>query len=148
MWCCRPIYIRSSSDCEKNPARSAFYKEHLEEWFTRRKADQNPLINFIYNYSMGKSAEMDASMEFLRDTPLDLVDWPIDHGKREDIKITRAPVLEDRQVEPLQPASLRMTVRWDKNPWTLAGGNPQVEREPVFWLLPYWMGRHMGLITN
>jgi hypothetical protein len=46
----------------------------------------------------------------------------------------------------LQPASLRMTVRWDKNPWTLAGGDPHKEREPVFWLLPYWMGRYLKMI--
>ena len=56
--------------------------------------------------------------------------------------------MEDEQVSALQPASIRLTVRWDKNPWTLSGGNPQVEREPVFWLLPYWMGRYLGMISK
>lgn len=139
-----PILIR----CENDPERLKFYKNHLEEWFKKRKADQNPLINFIYNYCLDKKAELKNSVDFLQDTPLDLVDWPIDHRKREDIQVVRTPVLEDEQVNKLQPASIRLTVRWDKNPWTLAGGNPQVEREPVFWLLPYWMGRYMGMISK
>jgi len=137
-----PILIK----CEKNPERLKFYKNHLEEWFIKRKGDHNPLINFIYNYSLNNKAELTNSVNFLIDTPLDLVDWPIDHTKREDVKIVRVPVLEDLQVNELQPASLRMTVRWDKNPWTLAGGDPHTEREPVFWLLPYWMGRYLKMI--
>ena len=139
-----PILIK----CEQDPERKKFYKDHLNEWFEKRKGDHNPLINFIYCYAADERAELTNSVDFLIDTPLDLIDWPIDHSKREDIKIVRKPVLEDQQVDVLQPASLRMTVRWDKNPWTLAGGNPQVEREPVFWLLPYWMGRYLKMIEN
>lgn len=139
-----PILIH----CEQDPARLKFYKNHLEEWFQKRKGDHNPLINFIYNECLDQRAELKNSVDFLIDTPLDLVDWPIDHRKREDIQIVRTPVMEDEQVSVLQPASIRMTVRWDKNPWTLSGGNPQVEREPVFWLLPYWMGRYSGMISK
>ena len=139
-----PILIH----CEKDPGRLKFYKNHMEEWFTKRKGDHNPLINFIYNECLGKKAELKNSVDFLIDTPLDLVDWPIDHRKREDIQVVRTPVLEDEQVSELQPASIRLTVRWDKNPWTLTGGNPEVEREPVFWLLPYWMGRYLGMISK
>ncbi|MCF0072089.1 regulator [Dyadobacter sp. CY261] len=139
-----PILIH----CEKDPERLKFYKNHLEEWFLKRKGDHNPLINFIYAHCLDKKAELKNSVDFLVDTPLDLVDWPIDHRKREDIQVVRTPVLEDEQVSELQPASIRLTVRWDKNPWTLSGGNPQVEREPVFWLLPYWMGRYLGMISK
>lgn len=139
-----PILIH----CEKDPGRQKFYQKHLDEWFTRRIADHNPLINFIYNECLDQKAELENSVGFLKDTPLDLIDWPIDHGKREDISIIRTPVLEDQQVSELQPANIRLTVRWDKNPWTLAGGNPEVEREPVFWLLPYWMGRYLGMISK
>nr|WP_295929147.1 regulator [uncultured Dyadobacter sp.] len=139
-----PILIH----CEKDQERQKFYRKHLEEWFARRVADHNPLVNFIYNESLNQKVELENSIAFLKDTPLDLIDWPIDHSKREDISIIRTPVLEDQQVSELQPASIRLTVRWDKNPWTVAGGNPEVEREPVFWLLPYWMGRYLGMISK
>lgn len=137
-----PIFLK----CEKDPQRLQFYKTHMERWFEKRKGDHNPLINFIYCYATGKKSELKNSIDFLKDTPLDLIDWPIDHGKREDVKIIRKPVLEDLQVNELQPASIRLTVRWDKNPWTASGGDPSTEREPVFWQLPYWMGRYLGMI--
>ncbi|AXE18466.1 regulator [Runella rosea] len=137
-----PILLK----CEKDPQRLAFYQKHMDEWFEKRKADQNPLINFIYCYSRNEKVELANSVDFLVDTPLDLIDWPIDHTQREDLKIVRTPVLEDQQVNILQPASIRMTVRWDKNPWTAAGGDAHIEREPVFWQLPYWMGRYLGMI--
>lgn len=140
---CYPILLK----CEKDPQRLAFYQSHMDTWFERRRNDHNPLINFIYNYSRGKTEELANSIDFFRDTPLDLIDWPIDHTRREDIRLVRQPVLEDIQVSELQPPSLRMAIRWDKNPWTAAGGDPHREREPVFWLLPYWMGRYVHMIN-
>jgi hypothetical protein len=137
-----PILLK----CETDPERIAFFEKHIDEWFEKRKADHNPLINFIYSYSRNKQAEIGNSVDFLKDTPLDLVDWHIDHTKREDIQLVRSIVLDELQVSKLPPASIRKTVRWDKNPWDAKGGDPQVEREPVFWLLPYWMGRYLSMI--
>ena len=137
-----PILLK----CEKDPELLQFYEAHIDDWLERRKGDSNPLINFIYSYSRGRKAEVQASVDFLKDTPLDLIDWKIDHSMREDIRLVRSPVLDDIQVDELPPASIRATVRWDKNPWSLNSGNPNLEREPVFWLLPYWMGRYLKMI--
>ncbi|MGC3946527.1 MAG: two-component regulator propeller domain-containing protein [Chryseolinea sp.] len=137
-----PILLK----CEKDPDLLRFYEKHADEWIERRKGDSNPLINFIYCYSRDRKTELNRSVDFLIDTPVDLVDWRIDHEKREDINIVRTPILDELQVSELPPASIRATVRWDKNPWSLNTGNPNIEREPVFWLLPYWMGRYMKMI--
>ncbi|GAB3169532.1 ligand-binding sensor domain-containing protein [Telluribacter humicola] len=139
---CYPLLLKG----EKDPKLLAFYQKHVDEWLERRKGDKNPLINFLYSYSMDKKVELAPSLEFLIDTPLDLVDWTIDHTKREDVKVVHAPVLDELQVDQLPPASIRTTVRWDKNPWAAINGYPDKEREPVFWLLPYWMGRYLGMI--
>ncbi len=137
-----PILLK----CETDPERLAFYEKHIDHWFDTRRADHNPLINFVYCYARGKKEEVAHSVDFLKDTPLDLVDWHIDHTKREDIQLVRNIVLDELQVSKLPPASIRKTVRWDKNPFDAKGGDPQVEREPVFWLLPYWMGRYTNTI--
>lgn len=131
---------------EEDPKLLAFYEDHMDEWFQERRKDQNPLINFIYNYTRKVNEELDASIFFLKDTPLDLIDWVIDHRNREDIQLVRYPVLEDLQVNKLQPPSIRAVVRWDKNPWDAVSGTPYRVREPVFWLLPYWMGRYLNVI--
>ncbi|GAA4469099.1 hypothetical protein GCM10023189_55470 [Nibrella saemangeumensis] len=137
-----PILLK----CEKDPELLAFYQQHMDQWFDRRRDDHNPLINFIYCYSRDKKEELTNSVNFLIDTPLDLVDWTIDHTRREDLRIVRTPVLDELQVDRLQPPSIRATIRWDKNPWTAVAGAPDREREPVFWLHPYWMGRYLGMI--
>lgn len=138
-----PIFMH----CEKDPQLLEFYRLHMEEWMQRRRNDENPLINFLYCYASGKQEELYNSINFLTDTPLDLIDWPIDHTRRADIILVNTPVLGELQVDKLPPASIRQVVRWDKNPWTAMGGNPEVEREPVFWLLPYWMGKYLKMIN-
>ncbi|WP_138992216.1 regulator [Larkinella sp. C7] len=137
-----PILIR----CEKDPKLRAFYEKHMDAWMERRRGDRNPLVNFFYCFSRNTKTELAASMDFLVDTPLDLVNWPFDHTKREDVRISRHPVLDELQINELPPASIRTVVRWDKNPWSAINGDPGIEREPVFWLLPYWMGRYLKMI--
>ena len=132
--------------CEKDPKLLAFYQQHIDKWMERRKKDENPLINFLYCYARNKKVEQQASVDFLINTPLDLVDWNIDHTKREDIKLVHTPVLDELEVNELQPPSIRATVRWDNNPWAAMSGNPGTEKEPVFWLYPYWMGRYLKII--
>jgi hypothetical protein len=133
-------------ECEKDPKLKAFYQKHMDNWMEHRKNDKNPLINFLYCYARNKKLELQSSIDFLIDAPLDLVDWNIDHTKREDVKLVHAPVLDDLQVDQLPPASIRATVRWDRNPWDAVSGAPNTEREPVFWLYPYWMGRYLKMI--
>lgn len=132
--------------CETDPVLLAFYRRHLNEWMQKRINDHNPLINFLYCYASGKKEHQQSSIDFLKDTPLDLVDWYIDHTRREDIKLVHSPSLSELQSAELQPASIRGTIRWDNNPWGAVNGNPEIEREPVFWLYPYWMGRYLKMI--
>ena len=134
--------------CEKDPELLKFYEDHIDNWMETRRNENNPLVNFIYCYSRNIKIELPSSVALLKDTPLDLIDWTIDHAKREDIDLVHAPVLDDVQVNVLQPASIRSTIRWDKNPWGVNPGNHNMEREPVFWLLPYWMGRYLGMISD
>ena len=131
---------------EDDPSLLAFYEKHMDDWFQTRKNDHNPFVNFLYNFTRNKNEELSSSIAFLKDTPLDLIDWVIDHRNREDIELVRSPVLEDLQVNILQPPSIRAVVRWDKNPWEAVSGTPYRVREPVFWLLPYWMGRYLKVI--
>jgi hypothetical protein len=138
-----PILIK----CETDPKLRDFYNKHMDEWMQRRRSDKNPLINFIYCYTRNKKVELEASRDMLKDTPLDLVSWKVDHRNREDVTIVHSPVLDEDQVSELPPASIRATIRWDANPWQAVNGNPSIEREPVFWLLPYWIGRYIKMIN-
>lgn len=132
--------------CEKDAELKAFYETQFDQWMEKRKGDQSPLINFLYCYARNKKTELKPSVAFLTDTPLDLVGWTFDHRKREDVKIVHEPVLDEWQINTLPPPAIRTAIRWDKNPWDAVSSYPNREREPVFWLLPYWMGRYLKMI--
>ena len=131
---------------EQDPDLKYAFRRHLDLWFEQYKKVKSPLVNFTYNYLTGGYDELDHSIFFLQDAPLDLVDWQIDNGRREDLRVVREPVLEVLQVHELRPPSEYRTMRWDRNPYVTVGGSPSQEREPVYWLLPYWMGRYLDLI--
>ncbi|MDP4284170.1 MAG: two-component regulator propeller domain-containing protein [Bacteroidota bacterium] len=139
-----PILLRYEDD----PAIRKVYEKSMDEWYVINKKTECPLFDFMYAYVRHKKINPANDIRFLTDTPLDLIDWHIDHRFREDVKLVREPTMEDIQVDKLPPASIRSMVRWDKNPWLAESGDPHVEREPVFWLLPYWMARYLKILNN
>jgi hypothetical protein len=139
-----PILLRY----EKDPQLKKFYKNLIDEWMCKQTSGENLINNLTYAFATGDVVNVSQTIDFLKDTPLDLVDWPIDHTLREDVQVVRSPILEDIQISELPPASERATVRWDKNPWAATQGNLQQVREPVFWLWPYWMARYFEIIPN
>jgi len=130
---------------EDDPVLNKAYRDHLGQWFHKHKKAKSPLVNFTYNLLTGGSDELDNSIDFLKDAPLDLVDWYIDNAQREDLNVVRQPILEELQTA-LRPPSEYRTTRWDQNPYVAVAGDPAQEKEPVYWLLPYWMGRYLNLI--
>jgi hypothetical protein len=135
---------------EHDPILVDIYKAGFEQWYRAAGEDCSPYFNFLYAAYKGFDPNFDCSIENLRDTPLDLVQWRVDNTKREDISLTRLPEYEFIQTDRLVPISERGGVmRWDKNPWRAVQGNGgHTESDGVFWLLPYWMGRYYGLISE
>ena len=132
---------------EEDPALRALYRDSLDHWYTGVKADCSPFFEMIYaSLTAQPSASLDC-MAYLRDVPLDLINWTMDNSKREDLQLVRAPEIEPLQTSRLLPPSERGVIRWDKNPWeAVQGDGGHSEWAPTFWLLPYWMGRYCGYI--
>ncbi len=125
--------------------------EGLTWAFRTVENDWNPYFNFTFGLIGGKNFQLDQSIEFLRDQPLDLVQWTVDSSKREDLSLVRFPMLEPLQTSRMLPPSERGVMRWDKNPWNTISGDfhdssGRLESCGVFWLLPYWMGRYYEYI--
>ena len=137
-----PILLKYETD----PVLNTFYRNLIDEWIKGQPEGENLINNLTYALSTGKIVNLKQTIDFLKDAPLDLVDWKTDLTLREDVRVVRKPVPEELQVAVLPPASERSTVRWDKNPWAAVSGDPSMEREPNFWLWPYWMARYLGAI--
>lgn len=132
---------------DRDPERREVYLQSLANWFDVVRNDHSPLYGFTYGSVVGGDFGAPACVEFLRDSPLDMVDWTVDNSAREDIRLVRRPVVDDWQTDRLLPPSERSLHKWDKNPYRAAGGSGgQGESSSVHWLLPYWMGRYYGII--
>ena len=134
---------------ERDPELRALYLESLDHWHDAVKDDHSPFFDFTYRTLSGKDLDLEGALEFLRDAPLDLVRWTVDNSRREDLRLVRVPEIEHVQTDRLPPASERGVMRWDDNPWrAVQGDGGRTESDGVYWLLPYWMGRHLGLLQG
>jgi hypothetical protein len=134
---------------ETDPELLEIYRESFRFWYENIRKDQNAWFNYTAALLTGEEPEREGSLFFLRDTPLDLIEYTADQTRREDITLVRKPILETIQTSRLLPPSERATVRWDKNPYkALDGEGGHSERAPTFWLLAYWLGRHAGCIAE
>jgi hypothetical protein len=132
---------------DRDPRRRAVYLESLKRWFEVIRRDHSPLYAFTYGAIEGGDFGAAACVDFLRDAPLDMIEWTVDNRQREDVRLTRLPVIEDLQVDRLLPPSERGVCKWDSNPYQAVRGNGgYAESSSVHWLLPYWMGRYYGFI--
>lgn len=142
-----PTYILN----EKDPEVLARVREGLAWEYSTIENDVNPFFNFVAAWGGVEDTHNDESVAFLRDTPLDLRQFSVDSSKREDVGVRRYPMLEEMQTDRILPPSERGTMRWDKNPWAVFSGDfgdPQghLEAAGTYWLLPYWLGRYVGII--
>ncbi|MBK7979156.1 MAG: regulator [Ignavibacteriae bacterium] len=132
---------------EDNPEVLKYYKQSLDNWYDALKYDDNPYFYFTYNAFANNKLNLNRSIFLLQDNPLDLIRWRVDNSKREDITITREPILEHLQTNKLLPPSERGIMRWDNNPWTaVQGDGGMTESDGVYWRLAYWLGRYYNLI--
>jgi len=94
--------------------------------------------------------DLHAAIDNLRRLPVDRRNWKVQNSHRDDI--TFAPRLDrfDRkQLTHVLPADERHFDRWNDNPYLPDdGGDGTVEDNGSAWLLPYWMARHHGFITE
>jgi Tfp pilus assembly protein FimT len=134
---------------EKDPELLKAYYNAFEQWYTAAGDDCSPYFNFMYGAFKGADPHLDCSINNLRDTPLDLVRWRVDNTHREDLDLTRYPEYEHIQTSRLVAVSERGVMRWDNNPWVaVQGDGGYTESDGVYWLLPYWMGRYYGFISE
>jgi hypothetical protein len=135
---------------ETEPRLRRVYQASFERWHQAVAADGNPFFEFLYAaYRTPRRARLEEARVFLRETPLDLIRWDVDLTGREDLQWRRAPEVERLQYHRRLPVAEIGYSRTDQNPWLATQGDGgRTESDGVFWLLPYWMGRHHGFVPG
>ncbi len=137
-----PAFVNYSFDDEQKKKHFEAAKSHWE----LERSEKNPLWNYLFALSGGKNIDIEESAWWLREFPLDLIDWRVDNSKRKDlIKIpqnfrnqTYTEVLpQDERVLGLHNGAYRNN----------GGSDGRREYPPYLYLLPYWAGRYVDAIS-
>lgn len=141
---------------EDDPVLRLKYLDSLHRSFEANRIENSSFFNITYGALVkgGEDFGLDAAVTNLRDIPLDLVTWTMQNSQRADI-ITNAlgELIDGQPVSdynlPPVPMDERRTMKWNRDPFVLDGGNGGYSEEAgTFYLLPYWMGRYHGFITG
>ena len=134
---------------EKDPALLEVYRQSLERSWQIERPERNPLWNFIYAAGTGaREYDREASIRTLEEIPLDQIQWTVRNSHRLDVPMDPLPDRHKRrQALIVLPYDELPMSKWNGNPYSLDGGDGgRSEDDGAYFLLPYWMGRHHGLL--
>ena len=135
---------------EKDPALARTYRQGMEGWWQNIRRQKNPLWIFIYQQATGTREHTRDAVWSLARYPMDLITWTVENLSRADVRPQTQPDRFRRgQIRELLPPDERRVHRWNTNVFSPDGGNGgRGEDDGAAFLLPYWMGRYHGFITE
>lgn len=123
-------------------------KKHLQSvrshWEIER-SEKNPLWNFLYALSGGDPIDLEASVWWLKEFPLDLIDWKVENRHRKDLK-KKLPNFRNQEYLEVLPRDERPLHLHNRAYQNNGGSGGFREYSPYVYLLPYWAGRYLNLI--
>jgi len=103
---------------------------------------------FIYASTGAKEFDLAESIGFLQQYPLDMRNWAVQNSHRKDIELLPAN-FRNQTTKTLLPLSEIPLYRHNGEIFRLdsqGDGTTLISAGDV-WLLPYWMGRYLGVIS-
>jgi len=129
---------------EMKKAFSNIVKDHWQFERPEKKA----LYNFIYAaLTDAKEFDLDESIWTLRNFPMDFIGWNVKNSMRKDI-VKIKPNFRGQTTEEVLPPDERVLHLHNSNEFRLDGGeNGRREYPGYIYLLPYWLGRYIDVIS-
>ena len=137
-----PAFVKYSFTPEQKQKHFAAAKSH---WLEER-SEKNPLWNFLFALSGGKNIDYKESAWWLREFPMDLIDWKIDNSYRKDITKVKPNFRHQTYTEVL-PQDERVLGLHNGAYRNNGGSDGRREYPPYIYLLPYWAGRYVEAIS-
>jgi hypothetical protein len=132
-----------------NDTLKARYREAIIDHWEHERPEKEGAWN-IFTAMVSDQFDLKEAIWYLQEHPMDLINWNIQNSHREDIVPVEANFREQTITEVLPPDE-RPVQRHNANMFRLdrTGGNGNGEHSAGdIWLLPYWMGRYLGVISE
>lgn len=121
------------------------YKKAIRNHWEVELPEKNPVWHLITLATEG-SFDKEATLWSLREFPMDLIRYDMRNSHRKDLTFLE-PNLRRQHTKELLPWGERKVMRYNANPFELDGGSGGTrELAGDEYLLPYWMGRYLGVI--
>ena len=124
------------------------YLAAIKDHWEIERPEKNALWSFTFAMTGVREFDLDPAVEFLKDYPLDLRNWAMHNSHRNDIERLPANFRGQTTKERL-PLSEIPIYRHNGQFFTLdsAGDGSSLVSAGDTWLLPYWMGRYLEVIS-
>jgi hypothetical protein len=122
------------------------YRRAIRDHWEIERPEKNPLWNFIYAATGAEDFDLAESIWSLKEFPLDLISWTVRNSQRKDVELL-APNFRHQSTKTVLPPDERPMSKYNGNAFRLDGGSDgREEFSGDIYLLPYWLGRYLGLI--
>ncbi len=124
--------------------KKEFFEASKSHWEVER-SEKNPLWNFIYALAGGEDYDLEESVWWLKEFPMDLVSWTVNNSHRQDLTRIEPNFRRQEYTEVLPKDERPMHLH--NNAYRNNGGSDgRREYPPYIYLLPYWLGRYIDAI--
>jgi len=133
-----------------NENLKAKYKESIIDHWEIERIEKEGAWNIFTALLGDRDYDLNEAVWYLQEHPLDLVEWDISNSHRKDIQLI-TPNFRAQTTEEVLPPDERPIQRHNGNMFNMdrigANGTSESSAGDI-WLLPYWMGRYLGVISE
>jgi hypothetical protein len=130
--------------------KTKFKEAILDHWEIERP-EKEGAWNIMTALTGTEEFDLDEAAWYLREHPLDMVSWNIMNSHRKDVTFLE-PNFREQTLSEVLPPDERPVQRHNGNMFRLdrvsaTDGSEEYSAGDI-WLLPYWMGRYLGVISE
>lgn len=135
---------------EKDPAIRKYLLMGMKHHWEYERPERGAFFNLVCSAFTDELYDLDESVKYLRDFPLDFVNRPLINSGRKGLVYDTE---QERwggspQLKEALDIDARIIHYNDSNMFRVDEGNGKSAASPSIYLLPYWFGRYYGLIEE
>ena len=133
-----------------NDTLKQMYKEAILDHWAAERPEKEGLWNIMTALTGTEHFDLEEAVWYLQEHPMDLINWDIKNSHRKDLEFVE-PNFREQTIKEVLPPDERPIQRHNSNMFRLdrEGNNGTSEYSAGdIWLLPYWMGRYLGVISE